>query len=552
MTSGIFEGLGGLGVFLLGMVVMTGGLKTLAGGALRRALARFTKSPLSGAVTGAVSTAVIQSSSATTVAAVGFVGAGLLTFSQALGIIFGANIGTTITGWLVAVLGFKMKIDTLALPFVFAGVCMNLFLKGRWSALGFAVAGFGLIFIGIDLMQHGMSELRGVVTPQSFPGDTVGGRLLLVLIGVAVTLVTQSSSAGMATALAAVNADTITFAQAAAMVIGMDVGTTATAAMATVGGSPDVRRTGFAHVIYNLMTGLMAFLLLTPYTAALQRLAPDWFAGNPELALVAFHTLFNTLGVLLVLPVTGAFARLMFWLVPDQPFRYTQRLDRSLYQSPEVAMEAVQGTLRELTSVVFGQLQQLLETGSTPGLKLTLEEANEALNQTRDYLTPIRTDEPPDSAYHEKLSAIHTIDHLRRLIDRCQNFKRAERARTEAEFEPLRSQLLREASDALVTLATLDTSRDQRPEFDESVPRNIWQQFETVAERDREKLIERAAAGRQDAHTTIRQLDTLRWFRRVSYHIWRILHHLHGAGSETDVESAEMPRPDTESAIAEG
>ena len=127
MTTGILNTLGGLGVFLLGMVVMTDGLKAIAGGALRHALAQFTKSPTSGAITGAIGTAIIQSSSATTVAAVGFVGAGLITFSQSLGIIFGANIGTTITGWLVAIVGFKIEIDSIALPFVLVGVLLRLF-----------------------------------------------------------------------------------------------------------------------------------------------------------------------------------------------------------------------------------------------------------------------------------------------------------------------------------------------------------------------------------------------------------------------------------------
>jgi phosphate:Na+ symporter len=175
LIGGVLLCLGGLGLFLLGMVVLTEGLRALAGRALRRVLSRFTRSPRSGAMTGALTTAVVQSSSAITVATVGFVGAGLLTFPQALGIVLGANIGTTVTGWLVALLGFKLELGTAALPIVLVGVLIRLFTKGRPSAAGFAIAGFGLIFVGISLLQQGMGGFVGVITPDSFPPDTWSG-----------------------------------------------------------------------------------------------------------------------------------------------------------------------------------------------------------------------------------------------------------------------------------------------------------------------------------------------------------------------------------------
>ncbi|MGB3729069.1 MAG: Na/Pi symporter, partial [Thermodesulfobacteriota bacterium] len=140
---------GGIGLFLLGMIVMTEGLRALAGSAMRSVLMRFTKSPATGALTGASSTAILQSSSLTTVAAVGFVGAGLITFPDALGIIFGANIGTTFKGWIIALLGFKYSLENVFLPLVFLGAILKLFTKGRLSTIGYSIAGFGLIFVGI-------------------------------------------------------------------------------------------------------------------------------------------------------------------------------------------------------------------------------------------------------------------------------------------------------------------------------------------------------------------------------------------------------------------
>jgi phosphate:Na+ symporter len=190
-VNGTLQALGGLGLFLFGMVILTEGLRSLAGRSLRLALCRFTRSPATGALTGAVTTAVVQSSSATTVAAVGFVGAGLITFPQSLGIIFGANIGTTITGWLVALIGFKLSLGTAVLPVVLAGALLYLFGNRRWRHIGYALAGFGLIFVGITALQAGMESLRDIVTPESFPANTTFGRLQLVAIGIGITIITQ-------------------------------------------------------------------------------------------------------------------------------------------------------------------------------------------------------------------------------------------------------------------------------------------------------------------------------------------------------------------------
>ena len=219
----VIQALGGLGLFLLGMIIMTDSLRNLAGDAMRKLLLRFTHTPLSGAVTGTVATAILQSSSATTVAAVGLVGAGLMGFAEALGIIFGANIGTTITGWFVVLLGFKLQIGSVLMPLILIGALLRLFANDRWANIGMAVAGFGLIFVGIYLIQQGMVDVQKLVTPENFPGDTFVGRIQLLLLGILFSAVTQSSSAGVAVTLTALYAGAINFPQAAALVIGMDV-----------------------------------------------------------------------------------------------------------------------------------------------------------------------------------------------------------------------------------------------------------------------------------------------------------------------------------------
>ena len=179
-SDSIFEAVGGLGLFLLGIIILTDGLRVLAGDAMRSALIRFTHSPLSGAITGFITTAILRSSSATTVAAVGFVGAGLISFSESLGIIFGANIGTTITGWIVVLLGFKLQIGNIMMLFVLLGVLLRLFAKNTLATFGYTLAGFALIFVGIAMMQQGMGGFTGIITPELLPPDTFIGRLKLV------------------------------------------------------------------------------------------------------------------------------------------------------------------------------------------------------------------------------------------------------------------------------------------------------------------------------------------------------------------------------------
>ena len=248
----IYALIGGIGLFIVGMIILTDGLRGMSGEWLRRFLAGSTQTPLRGAVAGAITTAAIQSSSATTVITIGFVSAGLLTFSQALGIIFGANIGTTLTGWLVAVVGFKLKLGAVIYPLIPLGAVLKLFGHGRLQSFGWALVGFSLLILGIETMKEGMVYFEGVITPEDFPEDTLLGRLQLVMLGAAITIVTQSSSAGVATALVALGAGLIAFPQAAALVIGMDVGTTFKAALATIGGSTATRRTGYALSLIHI------------------------------------------------------------------------------------------------------------------------------------------------------------------------------------------------------------------------------------------------------------------------------------------------------------
>ncbi|MBW2630066.1 MAG: Na/Pi cotransporter family protein, partial [Deltaproteobacteria bacterium] len=459
-------------------------------------------------------------SGATTVATVGVVGAGLLTVPQALGIVLGANVGTTITGWLVALLGFKLELGTAALPIVLVGVLIRLLTGGRASSAGFAMAGFGLIFVGISLLQEGMGGFVGIITPDSFPGDTWSGRLLLVVLGIAFTLVTQSSSAGVAMALTAVNASAMTVQQAAAAVIGMDIGTTVTAVLATVGGSVHAKRTGYAHAMYNVFMGIGAFFILVPVMRALELFAPRLLASEPELVLVGFHTFFNLLGVSIALPFAAKFGGLLTRLVPLKLVPFARSLDRSLLDAPAAALDALGSTLADLTATTFEMVLQLLSVTRARGVEAHVAQVRQALAETRDYVQNIRSSPDEGWTYNRHLSAMHVIDHLDRLADRCAE---AERWATVKE-DPQLDMITRELAPAVngVRKAIVHGERT----VDEEGLEATWQSLQREGRAYRERVLDRVAAGDFDAVEGIERLDAVRGARRVAYHAWRIAYHL--------------------------
>jgi len=530
--SAILQTAGGLGLFLLGMIVMTDGLRVLAGGAMRTALMRFTSSPYSGAVTGALTTAVLQSSSATTVAAVGFVSAGLLGFSESLGIIFGANIGTTITGWLVVLLGFKFKLGTVILPFVLLGAIMRLFASGRVASFGFAMAGFGLIFIGIATLQQGMLGLQDVITPDSFPADTLAGRVQLVMLGVGITIITQSSSAGVATTLTALFAGAISFEQAAALVIGMDIGTTATAVIASIGGSAAARRTGFSHVIYNLFTATGALLLITPYTLLWEAISPGALVNNAEIALVAFHTSYNTAGVMIALPFTSRFARMMKSLVREKAPAYTGKLDRSLLSEPGVAITAVQSSVYEQLLALLRHVNALLGSRASP--QSSMDELQLALDKTQAYTDRIHARVEQDKEWKRLVALIHVLDHMQRLHERCdEEANRAQAAQRSRELSES-VQLLTDSVDHIIADIIIYQWQSAASRAD-IISRQLTEQTEPV----REAVMTRVAAGELDVPAATEILKAIRWLDRVSTHMERILFHLAQASFVTGREEVK-------------
>src|SRR5215470_12780800 len=256
---------GGLGLFLLGIHHLTEGLTGLAGDSLRRALQAMVGGRLSAIISGALFTVVLQSSTATTLTVIGFVSAGLVTFSQAVGVIIGATFGTTSTPWLVAIFGLRLRISAFAMPMIGIGAFLWIIAKGKTRSAGAILAGFGLLFVGIDYLQTGMEGISWNL--DAIGGSGFGWQWILAGIGVLMSIVMQSSSAAAAT-LVALNAGSLTFDQACAMIVGQSVGTAATSAMVAIGAGLAVRRAALAHVVYNTVVGVIGILLLAPIAAA--------------------------------------------------------------------------------------------------------------------------------------------------------------------------------------------------------------------------------------------------------------------------------------------
>lgn len=367
---------GALGVFLLGMRLMSEGLQKVAGSKLKSLIRKITSNRFSGVLTGFVVTSVIQSSSATTVMVVSFVSASLLTLTQAIGVIMGANIGTTVTGWLVALLGFKVKISAFALPAIGLGFAAGFAKRPNLKHSGEVLLGFGLLFLGLGLLKDAVPALSGpesLVWVRDLTSHGFFSIIIFVLLGTALTVVLQSSSATMTLTLTFAALGWLPYEMAAAMVLGENIGTTATANLAAIGAPVPAKRAARAHFIFNVFGATWALalmsLVLLPVVDWLVPGAPniDFAAlqGNEEgllnaravvtTHLAAFHTLFNVTNTMLLLPFVDQLVKVVTRWVPDSKAKTTTRalyLSTPLLSTPELSLVQTRKEMHHMTEVV--------------------------------------------------------------------------------------------------------------------------------------------------------------------------------------------------------
>ena len=344
----IFTLLGALGMFLYGMNLMSSGLQKAAGDKLRGFLSAMTSNPFKGVLTGLGITSIIQSSSATTVMVVSFVNAGLLTLTQAIGVIMGANIGTTVTAWLVAWLGFKADISILAIPLMLFGFLFSNSKKNKHQNIGELIVGFSLLFLGLSFMKESVPDLNE--TPQvlefvrNWSSYGFGSVLIFLVFGTVLTLVLQSSSATMAITLIMLSMGWIPFHMACAMVLGENIGTTITANIAAAVGNTQAKRAAMSHTIFNVFGVIWALILFKPFTALVGKVielfglpnpAAEGFAvvegdmGSSTAALYGLsmlHTMFNTINTLILVWFIKYIEKAVVWIIKPknqeaEPFR---------------------------------------------------------------------------------------------------------------------------------------------------------------------------------------------------------------------------------------
>jgi len=371
MKSIIFQSLGGLGLFLFGMKIMSEGLQKIAGKKMRQILGMVSNNRFIGCGVGALITSVIQSSSATTVMLVSFVDAGLITFIQAIGVILGANIGTTVTAQLIA-----FNITAYALPAIAAGVLLKFFVgRRKWIYVGDVLLGFGLVFFGLATMKAGFAPLKSdssfILFFTKFNADSPGGIMLCILVGTILTMILQSSSATVGIVMALAFQGLLNFEASVALILGDNIGTTITAELASIGSSINAHRTARAHTLFNVIGVLLVILffplfikLITWFTSSVM------LAGQPDLVLngarqnipryiANAHTLFNVINAFFFLIFLPYLVKVTIWITPhkkeDKAFdelHHIKYMDSKFIDMPSVALGQARAELSRMGEAV--------------------------------------------------------------------------------------------------------------------------------------------------------------------------------------------------------
>jgi phosphate:Na+ symporter len=371
--------MGSLALFLYGMKIMSEGLQKFAGDKLRRILTAMTTNRVTGVLTGVLITALIQSSSATTVMVVSFVNAGLLTLAQSIGVIMGANIGTTVTAWIISALGFKVDIAAFALPLLTVGVIMLFMQKSKHKSIGEFIMGFCFLFMGLSYLKANAPDLQAnpemLAFVQNYADMGFASILLFVLIGTVLTMIVQASAATMAITLIMCANGWISFELGAALVLGENIGTTITANLAAITGNTQSRRAALAHLVFNVFGVIWVLCLFGPFTNMVTWIVENWIGVTDNgdgsfvsFQLSAFHTCFNICNVLILIWFVKFIEKTVCKILPvkendeDTRLRY---ITGGLLSTAELSVLEAQKEIAlyaQRTRKMFGFVQELLHT----------------------------------------------------------------------------------------------------------------------------------------------------------------------------------------------
>ena len=396
--------LSGIAIFIIGMFFMQDGFKQLSGGILEKLLEKFTSNTLYAIATGFLSTSVVQSSTIITLIVVSFLSAELLTLVQAVGIVFGSNVGSTTTAWIVSSLGVDVKISTYAFPMLVFGVVLRFFKSNGVKGSGNVLLGLGFIFLGISYMKDGFDIMKNSIDLASYAMEGYLGIIVYILIGILITVVIQSSAATLAIVITALNADSITYVNAIALAIGANVGTTLTTILASFASNENGKRVALIHFLFNLISATFITVLIYQFIDLTDFIAP--FLGvsdnNYGMKLALFHTIFSVTGVILLTPAISLLVKLSEKLIQKKVSSASKPkyLNQSVLSNPDASLAALRKEIINLYENCQKAMLHALNIHTTGLTRETLKV------QLAKELTIIDTD--IDEIYQKNLKALYS------------------------------------------------------------------------------------------------------------------------------------------------
>ncbi|MCT7482812.1 Na/Pi cotransporter family protein [Aliarcobacter cryaerophilus] len=396
--------LSGIAIFIIGMFFMQDGFKQLSGGILEKLLEKFTSNTLYAILTGFLSTSVVQSSTIITLIVVSFLSAELLTLVQAVGIVFGSNVGSTTTAWIVSSLGVDVKISTYAFPMLVFGVVLRFFKSNGVKGSGNVLLGLGFIFLGISYMKDGFDIMKNSIDLASYAIEGYLGIIVYILIGILITVVIQSSAATLAIVITALNADSITYVNAIALAIGANVGTTLTTILASFASNENGKRVALIHFLFNLISATFITILIYQFIDLTDFIAP--FLGvsdnNYGMKLALFHTIFSVTGVILLTPAISLLVKLSEKLIQKKVSSASKPkyLNQSVLSNPDASLAALKKEIINLYENCQKAMLHALNIHTTGLTRETLKV------QLAKELTIIDTD--IDEIYQKNLKALYS------------------------------------------------------------------------------------------------------------------------------------------------
>ncbi|MHB1398412.1 MAG: Na/Pi cotransporter family protein [Trichloromonadaceae bacterium] len=552
----VFGLLGGLGLFLYGMKIMSEGLQKVAGDRMRKILAALTTNRLVGTLVGLAVTAIIQSSSATTVMVVGFVNAGLMSLVQAIGVVLGANIGTTITGQLIA-----FKITKYALPAIGIGAGLKLFGNKKGNMyFGEVLLGFGMLFFGLTIMKDAFDPIKGSEEFRNFFLLIGDSHLLGVLIGAVITIIVQSSTATLGITMALASSGLLSYEAAVALILGENIGTTITANLAAIGTNIAARRTAMAHFLFNFI-GVGYMLLFFPFfLKIISSITPGDadFVIQTQQQIAAFggslgdkpfiarhiantHTMFNIINTIIFLPLIGVLAKLTTMIIrgSDAEMEFHLKfIDNRVLNTPPIALGQARAETKRMAQISLEMLEETLkflddgDEKRIPGLEKKEEVVDLLQKEITDFLVALSQQSIAQETSRDLASMMHMVNDLERVGDHCENLwtlglkkKNQKITFTETGMNEIREIGAKTKEFLAFVVSAMerrDTTIKEKANFMENG-------IDTLEETLRNNHINRLNTGECSVHSGLVFLDMLHNFEKIGDHTFNVTKAVVGA-----------------------